>query len=332
MLPNKNYLTINDNLSKVEKFLREIIITPKHQLKSWSIITNQTPAAKIGYVGQHLASLITGVKGTGSGARGDDLADGTEVKSCNKVDQADKCNNCGARVLRFEDICQNCGSSNITRKDDSKWLFTIRSQEELNQYLNLERILLILMDYPHFNENNFKDIRITTFEIYPKDKRMNVFNELIKNHYYNIYRPKADRGDKTNPMNLHPWSFQFYKCNPIKTFECVIKDIDSDNACIFIDPINYVSPEKERNAHIQTLPMPTSLLKGKEWEALTKVVPVQTLTKQMITPMTIKNFEHLSLQEKRACLPTIDEQTRNMIPLRDIISTTQKSTYQRHKN
>lgn len=68
-------------------------------MEYWAEITNQTPAAKIGYIGQHLASLITGVKGTGSGARGDDLADKTEVKSCNKTDQADKCKNCGARVV-----------------------------------------------------------------------------------------------------------------------------------------------------------------------------------------------------------------------------------------
>lgn len=59
-------------------------------LRKWSKLTNQTPAAKIGYLGQHLASLITGVSGIGSGARGDDLSDGTEVKSSNKVGQVDE--------------------------------------------------------------------------------------------------------------------------------------------------------------------------------------------------------------------------------------------------
>ena len=89
MIPKSEFITIDNNLEKIENFINEIIIAPKHALKRWAVITNQTPAAKIGYIGQHLTSLITGVQGTGSGARGDDLADGSEVKSCNKVDQAD---------------------------------------------------------------------------------------------------------------------------------------------------------------------------------------------------------------------------------------------------
>ena len=107
MKPNESFITINDNLKNVEKFIEEIIITPKRYLARWATLTNQTPAAKIGYIGQHLTSLITGVQGTGSGARGDDLSDGSEVKSCNKVDQVDKCKNCGTRVLRIENECPN---------------------------------------------------------------------------------------------------------------------------------------------------------------------------------------------------------------------------------
>ena len=67
----------------------------------WSSITNQTPNLKIGYPGQHLASLITGISGTGTGARGDDIADGSEVKSCSRVDQVDKCENCKSNVMRM---------------------------------------------------------------------------------------------------------------------------------------------------------------------------------------------------------------------------------------
>ena len=113
MLPKSEFISISDNLNLVTSFLQEVIISPKKTLTAWAKITNQTPAAKIGYVGQHLASLITGVKGTGTGARGDDLADGTEVKSCNKIDQVDKCKDCGERVLRIEDICSSCGSPKI---------------------------------------------------------------------------------------------------------------------------------------------------------------------------------------------------------------------------
>lgn len=79
MIPNSKFITIDDNLEKIKQFIDEIIIKPKHALTKWALVTNQTPAAKIGYIGQHLTSLITGVPGTGSGARGDDLADGSEV-------------------------------------------------------------------------------------------------------------------------------------------------------------------------------------------------------------------------------------------------------------
>ena len=82
MLPQRN--EIENNIELIKEFLDDVIVTPRNTLHKWAAITNQTPAVKLGYIGQHLASLITGVKGTGSGARGDDLSDGSEVKSCNK--------------------------------------------------------------------------------------------------------------------------------------------------------------------------------------------------------------------------------------------------------
>ena len=163
MKPNPNFVTIDKNIEKIEEFISEIIIAPKHALSRWASITNQTPAAKIGYIGQHLTSLITGVPGTGTGARGDDLADASEVKSCNKVDQLDKCKDCGAKVLRMQNVCPVCGSSKIDRKDDSKWLFSIRDEHELNQYKNLDRVVLLLMDYPNFDAHDYRDIRISVF-------------------------------------------------------------------------------------------------------------------------------------------------------------------------
>ena len=79
MTPDVSKITISDNLYRLEQFIANAIIAPRKIMKEWSLVTSQTPAVKIGYVGQHLASLITGVAGTGSGARGDDLIDGTEV-------------------------------------------------------------------------------------------------------------------------------------------------------------------------------------------------------------------------------------------------------------
>lgn len=338
MKPNSKFITIDNNLEKIKQFINEIIIAPKKALTSWAKVTNQTPAAKIGYIGQHLTSLITGVRGTGSGARGDDLADGSEVKSCNKVDQVDKCKDCGARVLRLETKCSKCGSENIKRNNDSKWLFSISDQHELDQYKKLDRVVLLLMDYPKFDDNDFKDIRITVFEIYPKDKRMSVFKELISNHYNKIFRPKQEANQKTNPMNLHPWSFQFYKCNPIKTFECTIKNIDT-NPVILIDSNSYVKPNRERDASLKPIPMPSDLLKANEWEEMLSQANYEENIKPLLDPSYLAEkglstlnqdqFAQLPKNEKRKALPFLDQKLRDFIPLRPIISVRQKEHYQR---
>lgn len=329
MTPDANKITIFDNLQQISQFIDEIIVAPKRSLKKWATITNQTPAAKIGYVGQHLASLITGVPGTGSGARGDDLADGSEVKSCNKIDQADKCKDCGARVMRFEKTCPTCGSSKINRKDDSKWLFSIRDEHELNQYLNMDRVVLILMDYPGFKQHDYKDMRITCYEIYPKEERMKVFGELITNHYYNIYLPKLTNNGKTNPMNLHPTLIQFYKCNPIKTFSCIIKDIDT-NPIIQIDDDAYIGPFTVRDSTLKPIPMPSTLLTKKEWGILLNLADYDTEILPLLTKkMSKEQLKHVECSQWPEYLPYLDEKLRNYIPLRDIISTRQQDHYQR---
>lgn len=329
MQPRSEFIVINDNLEKIRQFINEIIITPKHLLSQWSQITNQTPAAKIGYIGQHLASLVTGVRGTGSGARGDDLADGSEVKSCNKIDQADKCRNCGARVLRMETVCGECGSDRIERKDDSKWLFSVRDEHELEQYLTIDRIVLLLMDYPNFDNNDFADVRISIFEIYPREQRMSVFGELIRNHYYNIYLPKITNNEKTNPMNLHPWGFQFYKCNPIRTFECLIRNIDT-NAEVVIN--NYLEPNLERDNSIEPLPMPTSLLRPNEWQELLDKANFDEEIRPLLTSQAYSryDFERLAKSRKESVLPFINEKLRGYISLRPINNAVrQRQHYQR---
>ena len=82
MKPEAKYITISDNKNRIEQLLMELVLEPRIKALVWSQITRQTPNMKIGYPGQHLASLITGVEGSRTGARGDDLVDGTEVKSC----------------------------------------------------------------------------------------------------------------------------------------------------------------------------------------------------------------------------------------------------------
>lgn len=329
MVPNSEYIKILNNLELLEEFIGDLIIFPKQILHKWAVITHQTPAVKLGYLGQHIASLITGVQGTSTGARGDDLADGTEVKSCNKIDQADKCKVCGHRVMRFEKTCPHCQSSSIDRKNDSKWLFSVRDEYELQQYLQLNRILLIVMDYPNFLERKFNDIRISSFEIYPREERMHVFCDLIKNHYYNIYLPKLRNNQKTNPMNLHPYSFQFYMCNPIQTFSCIIKDIDTSPE---VQIEKYLEPSVERDEQVPSLLMPSSLLKSnaREWDTLAEKADFDNEIKPFLTKELSKNqFTRLADKEKIQVLPFINEKLRSYLSLREIISVTQSVHYHR---
>ena len=147
MIPNHSQISISNNEEKIREFIKEIIIGPRVNIQKWSSITNQTPNLKMGYPGQHLASLITGMRGIGTGARGDDIVDGSEVKSCNRIDQVDKCRSCNSLVLRTQTTCSNCQSSQITRNNDSKWLLSVKSEQELALYRAIPRIIFILTDF-----------------------------------------------------------------------------------------------------------------------------------------------------------------------------------------
>lgn len=292
MKPNEEYITINDNINKIKDFINEMFILPRKSAHKWSELTNQTPNLKIGYPSQHLASLITGMKGTATGARGNDIVDGTEVKSCSKVDQSDKCRNCGKTILRSDNLCSNCGSSDIQRNNDSKWLIGIRNEDELRMALEeTPRFLFVVTDYPRFEEKIFDDIRIRSFEVWVKSERCINFSELLKNYYYNIYLEHIRHDGKKTPApkNLFPDGFPFYMCNPIKTFECIIYNSLSSSPEIEIS--KYVQPSLDRK-DMESEKMPASLLNNVELKLLN------------IDPKNINNSY-------------VDENNRKLLSLRD---------------
>lgn len=107
-------------LEASEALIKDLYIDLRYKVNGWSKITNQTPQARMGYVGQHLVSVVTGYPGGKSGARGYDLImeNGTygEIKTCYRVDQLGSCNKCGAVVSSLETKCAACGSIDISRK------------------------------------------------------------------------------------------------------------------------------------------------------------------------------------------------------------------------
>jgi hypothetical protein len=52
-----------------EQLIQELYIELKRKVNDWASVTHQTSQARMGYVGQHLVSVVTGYPGGRSGAR-----------------------------------------------------------------------------------------------------------------------------------------------------------------------------------------------------------------------------------------------------------------------
>lgn len=318
MQPNKKLITITDNLNKIKQLLSELVLQPRINALRWSGITKQTPNIKIGYPGQHLASLITGMVGERTGARGNDLIDGSEVKSCSRIDQLDICRNCDAPVARVESKCANCGSADIERKNDSKWLFGIRNEDELILLLHdVKRVILIIGDYPNFDAGDFDTLRFQSFEIWPQNKRNARFAEIMNNYYYKIYlaHKKKNPAKTPAPKNFWPYQYQFYICNPIPTFSCIVENA---NIRPKIEILYYVDPAEDRSK-ISSIVMPVEILFDEEITLILDKAKHSELIK-MVKPALrskLEKIESLSVSEKREMFNGIDESLRAYLPLRD---------------
>lgn len=333
MQPNIEHITIDDNRNKIIQFLEDLIIKPRIDIQKWSVVTRQTPTLKIGYIGQHLTSLILGMQGVRTGARGHDIVDGTEVKSCTKVDQVDICKDCKQRVMRAEILCPHCASDRISRKDDSKWLFSVKTDTELN-YITEEvpRIFLLISDYPDFRNGNFTSIRFEAFEIFPQSPRMSIFKDLISHYFVHNYLPKAGANAITSPMNFHPYSFQFYMCNPIKVFSCIIENIDNENSEISIN--HYIEPQINRSL-IQSENMPVGLLTKAELLTFINNAPFNEILRPLIIDGTrtkedlITKVKTVKKERWSSIIPSIDENGKKHLTLRDIVISPQTAVYRR---
>lgn len=270
MQPELKLITIKENEKLIGEFLYEIISLPRINILKWSELTHQTSNIKLWYPWQHLASLITGMKWVKTGARGNDICDWTEVKSCSRVDQLDKCKDCKSNVSRQETECGNCWSTNIDRKEDSKWLFSIRDENELDLLVNkVPRVFLLLSYYPNFSENDFNDICIEGYEIWPSSDRNKNFKTIMTNYYYKIFleHKKENPNKSPAPKNFWPFSYQFYLCNPIKVFSATIENYNTE-AKITIN--HYVQPDINRDS-LSSEDMPTNILKKEEIEEFRKL-------------------------------------------------------------
>lgn len=147
-----------------EALIKDLYIDLRAKVNAWSKITQQTPQARMGYVGQHLVSVVTGYPGGKSGARGYDLVIDDErhgeIKTCYRVDQLGSCNACGAVVSSLETECAVCRSTSINRKDDSKWLIAIRNNDEFAKLLDPYRYYFVLFEFETSVYKGYKQDKI----------------------------------------------------------------------------------------------------------------------------------------------------------------------------
>jgi len=333
MKPEKKYITISDNIAKIKQLLSELVLEPRIKAIKWSFVTKQSPSLKIGYPGQHLASLIAGMEGERTGARGNDLIDGSEVKSCSRIDQLDKCKDCSSGVARVEPTCSKCGSANIDRRDDSKWLFTVRNVDDLQLLVNrVPRVMLLLGDYPNFEKQDFNSLRFQAFEIWPNNPRNHRFREIITNYHDKIYlEHKKNNPNKTPaPKNFWPYSYQFYMCNPISVFSCRILNANT-TPMIKID--NYIEPHISRE-NIGSEIMPVDILSEDEIDLIYNSAEKTEILKALLPEKRslLTKFASLSFKEKKSLFVGINENLRNYLPLRDTDKiSTAKQKYSRIK-
>lgn len=217
-----------DKIAIANSLINDLYLDLRKKVNYWSDITKQTPQAKMGYIGQHLVSIVTGYSGGKSGARGYDLiipnGNYGEIKTCYRVDQLGKCLSCNNVVSAIETKCSVCNSENIKRNDDSKWLLTINKYEELEKMIEPLKYYFVLFE---FDKTNINDIVINIWEVDPKCRG---FSLCMIDYYFNIRENSTSKA----PFNMWPHQFKFALTRPIKIYESVIKKDNSIETKVFM--------------------------------------------------------------------------------------------------
>jgi predicted RNA-binding Zn-ribbon protein involved in translation (DUF1610 family) len=204
----------------------------------------------MGYIGQHLTSVVTGFPGGRSGARGHDLElpddKYAEIKTCYRVDQLGACVTCGAAVSSVEFVCPRCGGTTISRKDDSKWLIGIRNDDEMRELFDPEAYYLVLFDLSEADEeareeaeaadNQDGEVEVITdrpldinARIWEVDPRHPGFALCMVDYRFNIQTKSTSKA----PFNFWPYALKFQLMNPLLIYHAVIRADDTIQTLLF---------------------------------------------------------------------------------------------------
>lgn len=205
---------------------------------TWSVRIKQSINSNLdgfvsesGFMGEFLASLITGKKGTASAGSGFDLSDGKKADEAKLAVwvRATVCNNCGEKILFFKDKC-SCGSTDFTYPSDSRWGIDSKAGIEYKEQLD-KYVLQVIKPV----ENSF-DCNEFIYEAFLVDSKNKYFIEYLKNQYVNSI--------KSNICNLLPYSYDFYRAEPVKavSLKITLNEKKSDIECLYFNLKN-TTPE-----------------------------------------------------------------------------------------
>ncbi|MCC6575453.1 MAG: MamI family restriction endonuclease [Planctomycetes bacterium] len=236
-----------------EALLMDLYVRLRRDLQRWAAVTRQTPQPRMGYVGQHLVSVVTGHPGGRSGARGDDLKlpenKVAEIKCCYRVDQLGNCGACGTVVASIEKVCPNaaCGSTNLNRKDDSKWLLSPKNEQELRELFNPVSYYFVLFEFADLEKG--EDIDVFIYEVDPKCLG---FSLCMIDYFFNIRPNSLSKA----PFNMWPHSAKFCMMKPKMIYWSVILDNDTIDTRVFPTrdkPVLYALEELTEYADSDTI-------------------------------------------------------------------------------
>lgn len=228
------------DLDSSEQLIKDLYINLRKDVLKWSKITHQTSQARMGYIGQHLTSVVTGFKGSKSGARGDDLilpgGNSGEIKTCYRVDQLGECKNCKNSVSSIETRCMDCSSQEIVRKDDSKWLIGIRNEEEFEALFDPVYYYFVLFEFKDIKDSKNRDILASIWKVNPKNIG---FGYCLLDYYLNIRSKSKSKA----PFNMWPHQLKFYLTKPKLIYHSIIYDDDTIKTIVFPTKKNEVDTE-----------------------------------------------------------------------------------------
>lgn len=148
------------------QLLQEQVLEQRDKLRFWRDLTQQAAQIDTGYIGQHLVSLITSVPGSSMRGKGDDLLDGSEVKSANFIDSLDKK---GAVAPR--------------------WNFSSNDLALMEAYMNVPFIYLVSVDL-----NKEDMFRVRVWRVQPKEHA--VFHARYREWMEKLGIPKLSHPDR----------------------------------------------------------------------------------------------------------------------------------------